>query len=231
MSGTPAKRQVPRTRVWDLPLRLWHWAFAACVAFSLYTGLAGDFSLMEWHQRSGFTVIALLAFRLGWGAWGGRYAKFARYATTPRRLIGWLAEAARRRRPPPLGEGRPEDPHTAPGIALVVLLFFAVAAQALTGLFATDDIFIEGPLRRHVEDELAGTMNWIHHRAFWVVLALVGTHLAAHVTYAAFKDATPLAMITGRKAINAPATPQHLWRGAATLALTAVLFYIASRLV
>ena len=197
------------------------------MAFSLYTGLAGDFGLMEWHQRSGFAVLALLAFRLGWGAWGGRYARLNRYVTTPRRVAGWFLEAARRRRPPPLGGGRPEDPHTPPGIALVAALFLAVMAQAITGLFATDDIFIQGPLHRHVEDDVAATMNWIHHRAFWIVLALVGTHLAAHAVYAALKDPTPLAMITGKKAIAAPATPQHLLRGAATLGLTGALCYIA----
>ena len=231
MSDAPAKHEAPNTRVWDLPLRLWHWSFATCVAFSLYTGLAGDFSLMEWHQRSGFAVLALLAFRLGWGAWGGRYARLGRYVTTPRRLAAWFADALRKRRPPSLGEGRPEDPHTAPGIALVVLLFLAVATQALTGLFATDDIFIEGPLHRHVEDDVAATMNWVHHRAFWIVLALIGTHLTAHATYAAFKDATPLSMITGRKAADVPATGQHLLRGVATLAGAAALIYIASLLV
>ena len=216
------------TRVWELPLRLWHWAFAAAVAFSLYSGLAGDIALMEWHLRCGFVVIALIAFRLAWGVWGGRHARFGSYVTTPRRVFAWLAEALRQRRPPPIA-GRPESPHTAPGIALVALMFFAVAAQAVTGLFASDDIFTEGPLHRRVDDDMAVAMNWMHHRLFWAVLALIGTHLAAHLAYAAFKDPTPLAMITGRKSVETTPAGQHLLRGAATLALAAGLVYGAFR--
>lgn len=214
-----------RPRVWELPLRLWHWAFAACVAFSLYSGLAGDIALMQWHLRSGFAVIALLLFRLAWGFWGGRYARFRSYATTPRRVFHWLRQALRQRRPPGAGEGRPEDPHTAPGIALVALLFLAVAGQAVSGLFASDDIFTHGPLHRRADENLAATMDWIHHRMFWVVLALIGVHLAAHTAYAALRDATPLAMITGRKATAMPGTEQRLLRGAVTLALAAGLAY------
>ena len=112
------------TRIWDLPIRLWHWTFAACVAFSLYTGLAGDISLMDWHQRSGFAILALLLFRLGWGFWGGRYVRFAHYVTTPHRVFVFFVEGLRRlrRRGEPAKEGGRDAPHTAPGIALVVLL-------------------------------------------------------------------------------------------------------------
>ena len=138
-----AREAIPltTTRVWDLPIRLWHWTFAACVAFSLYTGLAGDIALLDWHQRSGFAILALLLFRLGWGAWGGRYARFPHYVTTPRRVFAFFAEGLRRRRQRggPAKPGGGNDPHTAPGVALVVLLFLAVGVQAVTGLFATDD--------------------------------------------------------------------------------------------
>ena len=220
-----------RPRVWELPLRLWHWAFAACVGFSLYSGLAGDIALMKWHLRSGFAVMALLLFRLGWGFWGGRYARFRSYATTPRRVFAWLEQALRQRRPPAVNDGRPEDPHTAPGIALVGLLFLAVAGQAISGLFASDDIFTEGPLHRRVDDNLAAAFDWIHHRLFWPALALIATHLAAQTAYAALKDATPLAMITGRKATAMPSSEQLLLRGAVTLALAVGLVYGALLLI
>ena len=210
------------TRVWELPIRLWHWLFAGCVLFSLYTGLAGDFSLMEWHLWSGYTIIALLLFRLGWGLWGGLYTRFRHYVTTPRRILahfGWGSDDS--------GAARA---HTAPGIALVVLLFLGVAVQATTGLFATDDIFINGPLRAHVDDEVASAMNWVHHRAFWLIIALVSTHLIAHAVYGAMRDPTPLSMITGRKAVDLPATDHHPLRAAATITAAAAFVYVALRL-
>ncbi len=213
-----------RTRVWDLPIRIWHWLFGGCVLFSLYTGLAGDFSLMEWHQRSGYTIIALLLFRVGWGVWGGRYVRFRHYVTTPRAV---LAHFAPRRRDATPGQSRA---HTAPGVALVVLLFLMVAVQATTGLFATDDIFMEGPLRGYVDAGFADAMNGGHHRAFWLIIALVSTHLIAHVVYGAMRDPTPLAMITGRKAVDLPATEDHLLRAGATVAVAGGLVYMALRL-
>ncbi len=210
------------TRVWELPIRLWHWLFAGCVLFSLYTGLSGDFSLMEWHQRSGYAVLALLLFRLCWGVWGGPYTRLRHYVTTPRDVLAHFFRSLRSGEPPARA-------HTAPGIALGVLLFLAVAVQATTGLFATDDIFIEGPLRAYVDAATASAMNWTHHRAFWVVIALVSTHLAAHAVYGAMRNPTPLSMITGRKTVDLPPTDHHLLRGALTIAATGGAVYVALR--
>ena len=201
------------TRVWDLPIRLWHWALAVTVLFSLYTGLVGDIGLMDWHQRSGFAVLALLLFRVGWGFWGGRYVRLARYRTTPRRFVQHFA-----------GSGQ-ADPHTSPGIALAILLIGALAVQASTGLFATDDIFNEGPFRRHVGDDVSAAMTWIHHRVFWVIIALVATHITANAIYAVMHNPTPLAMFTGRKAVDVPPTEQYLLRGLFTAAAAAVIVY------
>ena len=201
------------TRVWDLPIRLWHWALAVTVLFSLYTGLAGDIGLMDWHQRSGFAVLALLLFRVGWGFWGGRYVRLSRYWTTPRRFVQHFA-----------GSGQ-ADPHTSPGIALAILLIGALAVQASTGLFATDDIFNEGPFRRHVGDDVSAAMTWIHHRVFWVIIALVATHITANAIYAVMHNPTPWAMFTGRKAVDVPPTEQYLLRGIFTAAAAAILVY------
>ena len=201
------------TRVWDLPFRLWHWALAVSVLFSLYTGLSGDFSLMEWHQRSGYAVLALLLFRAGWWLWGGRYVRLSHYRTTPRKFVRHFA-----------GSGE-ADPHTSPGIVLAIVLILALAAQAVTGLFATDDIFNEGPLRRHVGDETAAAMTWVHHRVFWFVIALVSTHIVANAVYAMMRDPTPLAIFTGRKAVDLPPTDQYLLRGLFTAAAAAILVY------
>ena len=200
--------------IWDWPLRLWHWAFAAFVVFSLYSGLAGDIALMEWHVRSGLVLLGLIAFRVGWGLWGGRYARFGRYRTTPTAFVDHF-----RRR------GKPAS-HTSPGIALAVVLLTAAAVQVGSGLFATDDIFTEGPLYGYVSSELASAATWIHHRAHWLVLGAGVVHLTAHAVYGlVLRDPTPLAMFTGRKRLELPATP-HFWVRAvvtAALALGVVL--------
>ena len=223
-----------RPTVWDWPLRLWHWAFAACIGFSLYSGLRGDIGLMEWHQRSGLALLGLLVFRLGWACWGGRYARFRHYWTTPaafrdhflRRRVAGDGGAG-------VAAGGTAAPHTAPGIALVLLMLLAAAVQIGTGLFATDDIFTEGPLTGLVSAEFARTASWVHRRLHWVILAAVGVHLTAHAVYAfILRDRTPLAMFTGRKpaglSASLPSTPDYWTRALLTsvLAVGVVLIVI-----
>ena len=197
-----AALDTPLTSVWDLPLRLWHWLFALVIGGSLYTGLAGDISLMETHMLLGYGVLALVLFRLGWAGWGGSYARFRHYTVSPPRMLAHFR-----------GTARPTA-HTAPGAAIAIVFVIGAALQAVTGLFTTDDIFTEGPLHGHVSSDLAETMTWIHHRVFWLVLGAIGVHLTAHLVYALRKDMTALAMFSGRKAVDVPPV-----RARATLAL------------
>lgn len=74
-----------RTRIWDLPTRLFHWLLAALVVFSFTTGkLGGDW--LTWHFRSGYAIASLLLFRLLWGFAGSRYARFASFLPSPSRI-------------------------------------------------------------------------------------------------------------------------------------------------
>ena len=199
--------------IWDWPLRLWHWAFALCIAFSLYSGLDGDIDLAQWHQRSGLALLGLLVFRFAWAIWGGIYARWHHYWTTPKEL--WLH--FRGRAPATVA-------HTSPGTALALLFAATVTAQVGSGLFTTDDILTEGPLFALASEEFARAAGWLHHRLHWVILFGVSAHLAANAVYAfGMRDITPLAMFTGRKPKSAqlPSTP-HFWlRAALTLLLAA----------
>jgi cytochrome b len=182
--------QTPATLVWDLPLRIWHWAFALCISGSLYSGLSGDIGLIERHQQLGYVMLGLLLFRLGWGVWGGRYARLGHYRISPAGIVGHFRGV------------RVAAAHTAPGVAIAVMFVLLVSVQVATGLFATDDIFTEGPLTGYVDNATASAMTWIHHRVFWLIVAAISVHLIAHAVYALRGDSTPLAMFTGRKSLR-----------------------------
>lgn len=199
----------PATLVWDWPLRIWHWLFALCTSASLATGWLGDVALMDWHLRLGYCALGLLLFRIGWGLWGGRYARLGTFRTSPARFIAHFRG------------GAPATPRTAPGVALAALLIVLVAVQALSGLFTSDEIFTEGPLVRHVDEDTVALFSALHHRVLWGVAALIAAHLAANGVYAARRDSTPLSMFTGRKRVIA-APVRHLWvRGLVTAAAAA----------
>lgn len=180
--------------IWEWPIRVWHWAFALCIVGSLATGLSGDIALMEWHLRLGYCAIGLLIFRLLWGAVGGIHSRWCWYRPS---IAGLLRH---------FRGGPPQGGHTAPGIVLALGMLLAVAVQAMSGLYSTDEIFTEGPLVRGADRELVSVMTAVHHRAFWVVLGFVSLHLAAHAIYAAQGSRLPLAMFTGRKPAP-PGTP------------------------
>ena len=62
-------------KLWDAPLRLFHWLFAGAVIAAIVTGWVGG-SLMPWHGRLGLLVLGLLVFRLIWGFVGSTYARW-----------------------------------------------------------------------------------------------------------------------------------------------------------
>jgi cytochrome b len=204
--------------VWDLSLRIWHWMFATVVSFSLATGLSGELKLIDWHLRSGYTVLALLTFRLCWGLFGTKFARFASYRTTPAALLQHLKGASR------------TQVHTAPGVIMAWCFWLTCLVQALCGLFTTDDIFTEGPLARYASDAQIDTASFVHARTFWILLGLVGIHLAAILWYGLVRrDPLALSMFSGRKPAPVdsvaarPAATVCAW-----LAAAAVLALLAS---
>ncbi|MEL0027527.1 MAG: cytochrome b/b6 domain-containing protein [Perlucidibaca sp.] len=155
-----------RLRVWDLPTRLFHWLLAAAVLAALATGLAGN-EWMPWHGRCGLLIAALLAFRLVWGLLGSTYARF----TT---LLMALPAIPRYLRGQWQGAG-----HNPLGSLSVLAMLAMLAVQVSCGLFASDDIAFDGPLRGLVDSEAGNRFSGWHRQGAWLVMALVVLHLAA----------------------------------------------------
>lgn len=189
-----------RVRVWDLPLRLFHWALAMLVAVSIVTGLSGG-NAMQYHYWSGYAIITLLVFRLGWGLVGPRYARFAQFAYGPRAIWRYLRGDDPR---PPTGRVG----HNPLGSLSVYALLLAVLAQVVSGLFANDEIFNAGPLSGWVSDRTSAVFTFYHTTIGQpLIYALVGLHLAAIAFYALVKRQNLITpMITGQTDAT-PGTP------------------------
>lgn len=174
-----------RIKVWDLPLRVFHWALVVCIIGSFVTENLGG-NAMEWHGRCGLAILGLLTFRLVWGFVGPTPARFASFLRGPAAIRAYLQGRWR-------GVG-----HSPLGALSVVALLATLLALSLTGLFANDDILFEGPLYRLVDKELSDRITSIHKWFEPVILTLVGLHLAAIAFYGWVKK-QPLvrAMITG----------------------------------
>jgi len=177
-------------RIWDLPTRLFHWALAALVTFSVITAKLGG-NWIDWHFLSGCCVLALVAFRLVWGFIGGRYARFASFLFGPRAMLAALGG----------GPGAPRTPgHNPLGSLSVFAMLIAVGAQAVIGLFSNDDIASEGPLARFVSSASSATLTSLHRINANAIVALVAIHLLAIAYYRLRKGQRLVApMVSGDK--------------------------------
>lgn len=169
-----------KVRVWDLPLRLFHWGLAICVTMSVITGLEGG-NAMQYHYWSGYTLIALLVFRLAWGLIGPRHARFAHFVRGPGAILRYLRGDDPR--PPHLRVG-----HNPLGSLSVIALLLVVTLQVASGLFANDEIFNEGPLAGYVSNRTSEILTFYHTTIGQpLIYALVGLHIAAIAYYAIVK--------------------------------------------
>ncbi|KPV41071.1 hypothetical protein AN478_03880 [Thiohalorhabdus denitrificans] len=189
-----------RVAVWDGPLRLFHWSLVALIGFGWWSGEQG-LDWMDAHMLAGQAVLGLVAFRLLWGLWGSRHARFADFLAGPRRVVAELRGLLRGRPEPHLGHG------PAGGWA-VMLILLLVGAQAFTGLFASDDILTDGPLVGTLPGDIESFLNSAHYTLFDVLLWVVGLHVAAVVVVYPLLAREDLVrpMITGWKRLASAAT-------------------------
>src|SRR6516225_11216190 len=81
-SAVETRQQVRQRQVWDLPVRLFHWALVAAIISAFVTNRLGV-AYFKYHVWSGYTVIVLVSFRIIWGFVGTRHAQFRRFVRGP----------------------------------------------------------------------------------------------------------------------------------------------------
>ena len=88
-----AARAGAEVRVWDGWVRLFHWAIVLLLGLSYWSIQTGR---MQLHYWSGYTVLTLVLFRIGWGFVGSDTARFARFLRGPGAALEHLRHIARR---------------------------------------------------------------------------------------------------------------------------------------
>lgn len=182
-------------RVWDLPVRLFHWTLVALFAFLFWSGKTGG-NAMEYHLLAGYAVLVLVLFRVCWGFVGSTHARFAAFLAGPGRAIAFAKKL--------LSSERAETPgHNPLGGWMVVVMLLSLAVQTVTGLFSNDDIATEGPLASLISKDLSDRLSGIHFWNFNLLLVLAGVHIAA-VLFHVFvkKENLVSAMFTGVKKLD-----------------------------
>lgn len=167
-----------KIKVWDLPLRIFHW--------SLVAGFAANLTMdadSKWHIWIGYGIIALVAFRVIWGFVGSRYARFSSFKPSIANALEHINK---------IREGHVETSlgHNPLGALMVYNLLLTICAIAATGYMMTTLRFFG--------------LEWVEelHEAFvnWAIFSII-----AHVGGVIFesrrsKENLAKSMVTGYKA-------------------------------
>lgn len=177
-----------KLKVWDLPTRVFHWGMIGLLGALWWSADAGE---MQWHQVFAYSLMVLIIFRLLWGFIGSDTARFSHFVKPPHQVIRYLKQPTKAT----LG-------HNPLGGYMVVTMMVILLVQLSSGLFATDEVFTEGPLYRYVTSELGSTLTWLHKMNFNLLLALAAMHVLAVIVHSFKGDKLVGAMITGYKYVT-----------------------------
>jgi cytochrome b len=160
-----------KQRVWDLPVRLFHWTLVVVVGLAWWSA---EYHHDDLHLYLGYGVLSLLLFRIGWGLFGSSTARFSAFVRGPSSVMRYIRDRFHW----PLAGHAPLGALSV--IALIVMLLVIVG----TGLIALDeDGFFGGPLAGLVSISTSDTARELHETLFDILLVLIGLHVAAIVLY------------------------------------------------
>jgi cytochrome b len=183
-------------KVWDVGVRVFHWALTLLLVLQVVTGKLGG-RWMPWHVAAGYGVLVLVVFRILWGFGGGTHARFSSFLKGPVPAYRFARRLFSREAVPQLG-------HNPLGGWMVVAMIAAFAFQAVTGLFANDGVETEGPFATRVGLDVSDYLSRLHRIDVYVLMVLAGLHIAAVLYHWLFKKEDLIgSMVDGRKRVPA----------------------------
>ena len=190
------------TLVWDLPVRLFHWLLVLCFAGAWLTAESEHWRLV--HVTLGYTMAALVAFRIVWGLLGTRYARFSSFVRGPSAVLAYLRS---------LSGPKPEHHtgHNPAGALAIVGLLALIAVTTATGWAAYREI--AGDWLEEVHEVAANGLLGL------VIIHLIGVAVGSWV----HRENLVRSMLTGRKPVPPVEGIRRGWATVAALMLAGVL--------
>ena len=203
-------RQGHPIRVWDLPVRVFHWLMVFSFAGAYITAESERWRLV--HVTLGYTLGGLLVFRLLWGFVGTRYARFSNFVRGPGAVLRYLQSLLR---------GQPEHHlgHNPAGAVAIVLMMVLGLAQLGTGWA--------------IYNELGG--EWLaelHEGSANAMVLIIALHLVGVVSASVqHQENLARAMLSGRKIGASSEEIRSSWwpLGVLMLVVVAGFWWIQSR--
>ena len=192
-------------KVWDWPVRVFHWTLAASVLGAFVTGENEDFERL--HQTLGWVAAGLIAFRVVWGLVGTRYARFTEFISSPAQVWAYIKS---------LRSGQPQHfvGHNPVGAVAVMLLMGLTALSVYTGWLA-------------LAEDAAEWLEDAHEIAANTLITVVLVHVIGVLWGSRTHGENLLkAMLTGRKTAPSEAGIHRNWGVLGLAMLMAVVWFV-----
>ena len=138
-------------KVWDLPLRIFHWLLVAGFVIAYLT----EDDLLTVHVWAGYLIFGLLLFRLVWGFIGNDYARFSNFLCSPVKSVIYVKDVAALKAKRYLG-------HNPAGAAMIMLLLFSLLMTSITGFAVYGADQAAGPLANIIESSNKELWEEVH---------------------------------------------------------------------
>lgn len=167
--------------VWDVPVRVFHWALVISFFGAWFTA-EGD-GLLMMHYAFGYSACALVIFRIVWGLIGTKYSRFTQFIKGPEKIKTHLKEMFTLKKSD--GPG-----HNPLGALVMIAMMLLILLIGLTGYWS-------------VKGYLGDFMGEVHETVASLVLGLVIIHIAAAIIMSLLhKENLIRSMVNGQKQGN-----------------------------
>jgi len=196
-----------RILVWDIPTRVFHWLYALAFIVSYLNAFSER--LRNYHVALGYILLGLLVFRLVWGFFGTRYAKFNSFVFSPQETFCYFVALCKRNPAHYLG-------HNPAGSIAVWLLLVSGIFVGVTGVLS-------------LQDEASDLVMDMHADATNIMLGIVALHVVGVlVSSITQRENLPRAMLTGTKLANPNEGIQrgYGWLGVLMVGVLVVFWFV-----
>lgn len=205
-------------RVWDFPLRLFHWLLVLSVASAAITGYLLPVTWLQVHLIAGTVIGVLVLVRIVWGFTGSWFSRFRSFVFSPATTIAHVKDVI-------AGRVHREAGHNPVGALMVFALLICITVIVATGVATLGGVFKQGPVRAFMSFANGMLARDVHSLFAIVLLALIGGHLMGVIFEShRSKENLTRAMVTGGKRGGfAQAIPVVKARYGAALSVAALL--------
>lgn len=203
--------------VWDLGVRLFHWALVLVVTAEALTGFFASRSGLAVHLWAGGLLAVLIVWRLIWGLLGSTHARFRNFQYGPGEAIAHARAVLNRTARRYIG-------HNPLGSAMVYAMLVVLVLIIVTGTAALGGMLKQGPLAATLQFTTGATLLGLHNFLAGLFVIMIGVHLAG-VAFETWRERENLvgAMLTGAKEAGADPAPPVRARPRLALIVAAVV--------